>query len=63
MSQVGVMSLALRSGDVYTVVEKPVRVSERMRENERECKRTWEHDHEGLSFHALSCPVLEQAFS
>ena len=34
MSQVGVMSLALRSGDVYTVVEKPVRVSEI--ENERE---------------------------
>ena len=49
MSQVGVMSLALKSGDVYTVVEKPVRVSER------------EHDHEGLSFHTLSCPVLEQA--
>ena len=28
MSQVGVMSLALRSGDVYTVVDKPVRVIE-----------------------------------
>ena len=27
-SQVGVMSHALRSGDVYTVVEKSVRVSE-----------------------------------
>ena len=61
MSQVGVMSLALRPGDVYTVEEKPIRVSEW--ENEREWKRKRKHDHEGLSFHTLSCPVLEQAIS
>ena len=34
MSQVGVMSLALRSGDVYTVVKEAC-TSERMRERER----------------------------
>ena len=51
MSQVGVMSLALRSDDVYTVVDKPVRVSEW--ENEREQgKMTMKGSH-FILFHVL----------
>ena len=58
MSEVSVMSIALRSGDVYTVVEKPVRVSEW--ENEREWERmkenkgTWQW-RALISYIAMSC--------
>ena len=47
MSQVGVMSST----------REKMRERERMKENKRE------HDHKWLSFHTLSCPVLEQAIS